>query len=128
SLNLRRVRRIYNKVCYQASRLKLMTWEEAVNYCRENHRDLVSITDLHQQRWVEARVKNASTDHVWLGLRYTCLMDLWFWLNDNLVTYENWAHSDGECDRCYYAAAMNKSGKWVKKADTEKFNFICALK
>uniref|UniRef100_A0A3Q3FB91 C-type lectin domain-containing protein n=1 Tax=Labrus bergylta TaxID=56723 RepID=A0A3Q3FB91_9LABR len=30
---------------------------EAVNYCRENHRDLVSITDLHQQRWVEARAK-----------------------------------------------------------------------
>uniref|UniRef100_A0A3Q3FM11 Secretory phospholipase A2 receptor-like n=1 Tax=Labrus bergylta TaxID=56723 RepID=A0A3Q3FM11_9LABR len=118
-------------VCYKDKVIlinEVMTWEEAVNYCRENHRDLVSITDLNQQRWVEARAKNASTDHVWLGLRYTCLMDLWFWLNDNLVTYENWAHSDGECDRCYYAAAMNKSGKWVKKADTETFNFICALK
>ncbi|XP_020510180.2 macrophage mannose receptor 1-like [Labrus bergylta] len=118
-------------VCYDDKVIlinEVMTWLDAVNYCRENHRDLVSITDLNQQRWVEARAKNASTDHVWLGLRYTCVMDLWFWLNDNLVTYENWAHSDGECDRCYYAAAMNKSGNWVKKADTETFNFICALK
>ncbi|XP_060887429.1 C-type mannose receptor 2-like [Labrus mixtus] len=118
-------------VCYKDKVIliqKVMMWQDAVNYCREHHRDLVSITDLNQQRWVEARAKNASTDHVWLGLRYTCVMDLWFWLNDHLVSYENWDRSDGECDKCYHAAAMTKSGKWVKKADTEKFNFICALK
>ncbi|XP_063751373.1 C-type mannose receptor 2-like, partial [Eleginops maclovinus] len=33
------------------------TWDEALDYCRENHHDLVSITDHHQQRWVEKRAK-----------------------------------------------------------------------
>ncbi|GLD64720.1 putative C-type lectin domain family 20 member A [Lates japonicus] len=59
------------------------TWEEALNYCRENHSDLVSITNPHQQRWVQRRAKKASTPLVWLGLRYTCTLDLWFWVNDH---------------------------------------------
>ncbi|GLD57321.1 macrophage mannose receptor 1-like protein [Lates japonicus] len=64
------------------------TWEEALNYCRENYSDLVSITNPHQQRWVQRRAKKASTPFVWSGLRYTCTLDLWFWVNDQLVCYD----------------------------------------
>ncbi|XP_034533078.1 macrophage mannose receptor 1-like [Notolabrus celidotus] len=104
-----------------------LTWEEALNYCREHHRDLVSITNPQQQKWVQARAKNASTDYVWLGLRYTCTMDLWFWVNDYLVCYDNWKTPDDGKDLCDYAAAMEKNGehKWVKKVDTNEFNFFC---
>ncbi|KAM6960335.1 putative C-type lectin domain family 20 member A [Tautogolabrus adspersus] len=120
-------------VCYDDKVIlinKRKTWEEAVNYCRENHLDLVSITNPHTQRWVAARAKKASGTHVWLGLRYTCFMDLWFWVSDQLLCYENWKDSDGVCgSECHHAAAMEvDGGKWVKKADTETFKFICALK
>ncbi|XP_037614188.1 macrophage mannose receptor 1-like [Sebastes umbrosus] len=106
-----------------------MEWMEALNYCRSNHRDLVSITNPHQQRWVQERAKKAVSEYVWLGLRYTCSMDSWFWVNDNLVCYENWA-SEEKADKCEMAAAMGKDGpnKWFKRADTSTFNFICALK
>ncbi|XP_013763501.1 natural killer cells antigen CD94-like, partial [Pundamilia nyererei] len=66
------------------------TWEEALDYCRESHRGLVSITNPYQQRWVEVIAKNASSPFVWLGLRYSCTLDLWFWVNDKLVCYEKW--------------------------------------
>ncbi|XP_034001457.1 C-type mannose receptor 2-like [Trematomus bernacchii] len=70
------------------------TWDEALTYCRENHRDLVSITDSHQQRWVQEGAKMADTEFVWLGMRYTCTLDLWFWVSNRLVCYHNWAQKD----------------------------------
>ncbi|KAL3063401.1 hypothetical protein OYC64_003047 [Pagothenia borchgrevinki] len=100
------------------------TWDEALDYCRANHSDLVSITDSHQQRWVEKRAKMADTEFVWLGMRYTCTLDLWFWVIDRLVCYHNWAQQE-KTEGCDRATAMERDGKWYKKADNEKFNFIC---
>ncbi|GLD57319.1 L-selectin-like protein [Lates japonicus] len=83
----------YVFICYDEELILIKeskTWEEALNYCRENHSDLVSITNPHQQRWVQRRAKKASTPFVWLGLRYTCTLGLWFWVNDQLVCYDKW--------------------------------------
>ncbi|KAL3046144.1 hypothetical protein OYC64_004202 [Pagothenia borchgrevinki] len=104
------------------------TWDEALTYCRENHRDLVSITDRHQQRWVQERAKMADTEFVWLGMRYTCTLDLWFWVIDCLVCYNNWAPEEKTRPvHCDMATVMKRDGKWYKKADNETFNFICAI-
>ncbi|XP_041635934.1 macrophage mannose receptor 1-like [Cheilinus undulatus] len=104
-----------------------LTWEQALYYCRDNYNDLVSITSARQQRWVQARAKNASTSHVWLGLRYTCTLDFWFWVSDEVVSYKNWAQ-EKETDDCDMSGAMAKDGdhKWFKMQDEEKFNFICS--
>ncbi|KAM9335370.1 killer cell lectin-like receptor subfamily B member 1B allele A [Symphorus nematophorus] len=106
-----------------------MTWEGALNYCRSHHDDLVSIPDSQQQERVQELAKNASTSFVWLGLRYTCTLDLWFWVNDKLVCYDNWAMNENT-ERCDMAAAMEKktTHKWIKKADNDIFNFICICK
>ncbi|XP_034006135.1 C-type mannose receptor 2-like isoform X1 [Trematomus bernacchii] len=101
------------------------TWDEALTYCRENHRDLVSITDSHQQRWVQERAKMADTEFVWLGMRYTCTLDLWLWVIDRLVCYDHWA-TDQMDEQCGMAGVMERDGEWYKKPDHKKFNFICA--
>ncbi|XP_047446061.1 C-type mannose receptor 2-like [Mugil cephalus] len=103
------------------------TWEEALNYCRDNYNDLVSITNLDEQRWVQERAKKASTPFVWLGLRYSCFLDFWFWVSDEVVSYKNWA-SDGKNDDCDMSGAMDTGGKhqWVKTIDNKEFNFICS--
>ncbi|XP_040887304.1 C-type mannose receptor 2-like [Toxotes jaculatrix] len=104
------------------------TWQQALNFCRKHHHDLVSITNLHQQRWVQERAKKANTDHIWLGLRYSCSLDLWFWVSDEFVCYDHWDPKQ-DPDKCYQSAAMMKRGPhhWLQKADTEEFNFICTL-
>ncbi|XP_055362932.1 macrophage mannose receptor 1-like [Betta splendens] len=107
---------------------KSLTWVEALNHCREKHHDLASITHEHQQKWVEARLKKASTDFVWLGLRYTCTLGFWFWVSDEVVDYQNWA-SNVTSDDCDMSAAINTgNNKWFKRPDNDTFNFICTKK
>ncbi|XP_054914694.1 C-type mannose receptor 2-like isoform X4 [Poeciliopsis prolifica] len=104
-------------------------WEDALYYCRDHHDDLVTITNMDDQRWIQEKVKNASTDYVWMGLHYAFTLDFWFWVSDEVVSYENWA-SDGQMDDCDMSGAMKTGGKhqWFKRNDDEKLNFICSKK
>ncbi|XP_043953408.1 C-type mannose receptor 2-like [Gambusia affinis] len=103
------------------------TWEEALTYCRDHHHDLVTITNMDDQRWIQEKVKKASTDYVWTGLRYTNTLDFWFWVSDEVVIYKNWAEGE-PMDDCDMSGAMETRGKhqWLGKNDGETFNFICS--
>ncbi|XP_047192056.1 macrophage mannose receptor 1 isoform X2 [Scophthalmus maximus] len=102
------------------------TWEDAWIYCRENYEDLVSITDARQLELIAARAKMADTDHVWLGLRYSCTLDLWFWVTGERFSYNRF-DSNQESNRCNAAIAMEMGGghMWFQRDDDEKLNFIC---
>uniref|UniRef100_A0A3B5PWD9 C-type lectin domain-containing protein n=1 Tax=Xiphophorus maculatus TaxID=8083 RepID=A0A3B5PWD9_XIPMA len=101
---------------------------DALYYCRDHHHDLVTITNMEDQRWIQEKVKNASTDYVWTGLRYTCTLDLWFWVSDEVVIYKNWAEGE-PMDDCDMSGAMETGGehKWFKRNDSDLFNFICSM-
>ncbi|XP_068569371.1 C-type mannose receptor 2-like [Cebidichthys violaceus] len=105
---------------------KNKTWEQALTYCRKNHRELVSITDPQKQGWVAEIAKGAETTHVWTGLRYTCTLGFWFWVSDETVLYKNW-ELQGEMDECDMSGAMKTGGEhtWSKKDASMEFNFIC---
>ncbi|KAI1901257.1 hypothetical protein AGOR_G00032460 [Albula goreensis] len=57
------------------------SWDEALSYCRQHNGDLVSVSTEQLQHWVEIMAQNASTAHVWLGLRYSCALHFWFWVS-----------------------------------------------
>lgn len=104
------------------------TWEDALEYCRTNHQDLVSITSLEDQILVQEKAKNASTSHIWMGLRYTCTLGLWFWVTDEAISYENWTQDPKkECDA---SGAVDRGGrhKWFSYTDSMEFNFICTIR
>uniref|UniRef100_A0A3B3CS97 C-type lectin domain-containing protein n=2 Tax=Oryzias melastigma TaxID=30732 RepID=A0A3B3CS97_ORYME len=117
-------------ICYEDHVILInesRTWEEALYYCRHHYNDLVTITNLDDQRWVQEKTKNATTPYVWTGLRYTCTLGFWFWVSDEVVRYKNWA-SPEQVNECDMSGAMETGGehKWVKKHDEEKFNFFCS--
>ncbi|XP_028261649.1 C-type mannose receptor 2-like [Parambassis ranga] len=119
-------------ICYEDKVILVKqnkTWEEALEHCRQYHYELASITDLNQQRWIQDRAKQADTEHVWMGLRYTCTLGFWFWITDEVVSYKNWA-PNGQRDECDMSGAMETKGqhKWISKPDGEMFNFICFKK
>uniref|UniRef100_A0A3B5Q0E4 C-type lectin domain-containing protein n=1 Tax=Xiphophorus maculatus TaxID=8083 RepID=A0A3B5Q0E4_XIPMA len=103
------------------------TWEDALTYCRENHHDLVTITNMDDQRWIQEKVKKASTDYVWTGLHYACTLDLWFWVSDEMVIYKNWAEGE-PMDDCDMSGAMEtkRDHQWFKRNDSDLLNFICS--
>ncbi|XP_023202171.1 C-type mannose receptor 2-like [Xiphophorus maculatus] len=117
-------------ICYDDKMIlikEVMNWEDALYYCRDHHHDLVTITNMDDQIWIQKKVKEASTPFVWMGLRYTCTLDFWFWVSDEMVRYKNWAKGE-PMDDCDMSGAMETRGKhqWFKRNDTEKFNFICS--
>ncbi|KAL0966849.1 hypothetical protein UPYG_G00300920 [Umbra pygmaea] len=110
------------------------TWWDARSYCRQNHKDLVSVTSEKVQRWVEAKAKKASTPHVWLGLRYSSFYT-WPCVRGDPTCYHNWAPGNGTfMDTCDENAvgrfgAVQRDGphQWVGLPDTEQLNFICSV-
>uniref|UniRef100_UPI003AAED0E4 macrophage mannose receptor 1-like isoform X2 n=1 Tax=Centroberyx gerrardi TaxID=166262 RepID=UPI003AAED0E4 len=106
-----------------------MTWNEAMSYCREHHVDLVYITAKEIHEWVAEKAKNATSSHVWLGLRYSCSFDFWFWIKSYAGCYQNWAPGQGPEGQygCGITGAIEATGgqQWVGLPETEKLNFIC---
>ncbi|XP_029555278.1 secretory phospholipase A2 receptor-like [Salmo trutta] len=106
------------------------TWSEALWYCRDREMELVSAHNHRIQHWVQQRAKKASSPYVWLGLRYTCTLDFWFWVNGEESCFHNWADGEGYSTRkeqCGNTGAIERDGgKWVGLPETDKFNFICS--
>ncbi|XP_063042976.1 macrophage mannose receptor 1-like [Engraulis encrasicolus] len=119
-----------NFICYEDKYILVKeqkTWKEALEYCREHHEDLVSVSSEQIQRWVAGWAKGASTPYVWVGLRYSCNLGFWFWVSGEIICYDNWA-SDQERDRgCTHkvGAVNRKGGKWVSFEENAEHNFIC---
>ncbi|KAL7875541.1 hypothetical protein AOLI_G00105040 [Acnodon oligacanthus] len=121
-------------VCYKKLPLILInqnkTWREALSYCSENHVDLVSVHTEEIQRWVETAVYYASTANVWMGLRHTCTLNVWFWVKGEFVCYQNWAPGFGtgveDCSGGERTGAVQSGSKqWVSLPEDQRLNFIC---
>ncbi|XP_062410763.1 macrophage mannose receptor 1-like [Sardina pilchardus] len=103
------------------------TWREALQYCREHHVDLVSVTSERVQRWVSELAKGASTAHVWVGLLHSCGLG-WFWVCGQTVCYNNWTqgHEQVESFHQGVGAVESGGGQWVSNlTKTDQLNFIC---
>ncbi|XP_039505349.1 macrophage mannose receptor 1-like [Pimephales promelas] len=108
-----------------------LTWTEALRYCRQNYTDLVSVHSVQMQEEVMNVVKRASTEAVWLGLRHSCTVGLWFWVSGETVCYQNWAPGNGtdeDCESTVRSGAVQTGGdqRWISRPEHDKLNFICS--
>uniref|UniRef100_A0A672NIH0 Si:dkey-83f18.6 n=1 Tax=Sinocyclocheilus grahami TaxID=75366 RepID=A0A672NIH0_SINGR len=125
----------YPFVCHEDKLIVIrenLTWSEALRYCRQNHVDLVSVHSEEIQRRVMNVVKRASTAAVWLGLRHSHILGVWFWVNGETVCYQNWAPGNGtseeDCEHTVRSGAVQSGGdqRWISRPETHKLNFICS--
>ncbi|KAJ0055875.1 hypothetical protein NL108_014163, partial [Boleophthalmus pectinirostris] len=114
-------------ICYDDFMILIkenMTWEEALYYCRRNHRDLAVMSNEQLCRMARERAHMADSEFVWVGLHYTCFLEAWIWVDGNYVYNSKW---DGkEPSQCGFNGAMARGGnKWFGKPTENKYNFIC---
>ncbi|KAK2913277.1 hypothetical protein Q8A67_001676 [Cirrhinus molitorella] len=105
-----------------------LTWSEALRHCRQNHMDLVSVHSEKIQHRVMNVVKRASTEAVWLGLRHSHILGIWFWVSGRTVCYQNWAPGNGTSEEDTMRSGAVQSGgdqHWISRPETDKLNFIC---
>ncbi|XP_062372613.1 secretory phospholipase A2 receptor-like [Sardina pilchardus] len=117
-------------ICYEDNLVLVRenkTWREALQYCREHHVDLVSVTSERVQRWVSERAKGASTAHVWVGLLHSYGVG-WYWVCGQTVCYSNWIPGQEQVESFHQGVGAVESGggQWVSNlTKTYQLNFIC---
>ncbi|KAL1276650.1 hypothetical protein QQF64_036273 [Cirrhinus molitorella] len=125
----------YPFVCHEDKLILIkenLMWSEALRYCRQNRMDLVSVHSEKIQRRVMNVAKGASTAAVWLGLRHSCTVGIWFWVSGETVCYHNWAPGNGtseeDCEHAVRSGAVQSGGdqRWISRPETDKLNFICS--
>ncbi|KAK7879747.1 hypothetical protein WMY93_030674 [Mugilogobius chulae] len=99
-----------------------LSFEDALVYCRRNHRDLAVMSHRQLQRMVRERAKKADTPMVWVGLFFVCFFEEWFWVDGNFVYDSKW--NDGKEPReCNLAGAVKSDGtnnKWFGEHMSKK--------
>ncbi|XP_056318843.1 secretory phospholipase A2 receptor-like [Danio aesculapii] len=124
----------YPFVCHEDQLIVIqqnLSWSEALRYCRQHHVDLVSVQSVEMQYEVMNVVKLASTEAVWLGLRHSWALGIWFWVSGQTVCYQNWAPGNGtseeDCEPTVRSGAVQSGGDqtWISRPETHKLNFIC---
>uniref|UniRef100_A0A3P9D0Q0 C-type lectin domain-containing protein n=1 Tax=Maylandia zebra TaxID=106582 RepID=A0A3P9D0Q0_9CICH len=103
------------------------TWEKALNYCENNYKGLVSITNPEVQGLVQETAKDADSPYVWIGLSYRCTLGLWLWVSDYVVCYDKWA-TERKTEGCDMSAGVDRGGQheWFSRRNNETYNFICS--
>lgn len=103
-----------------------MAWEEALEYCKETHTTLTSLTSETENLLTLKEIQQGTvTDRVWIGLCF--LADRWLWVDGSPLIYEAWSVGDREhqCPGRNYCGAINKNGVWENLDCKEKLSFIC---
>nr|XP_014351904.1 PREDICTED: C-type mannose receptor 2-like [Latimeria chalumnae] len=99
------------------------TWFEALEICRENYTDLVSV---HSQQEME-KIRNVSgTIQFWIGLYH----NVWQWSNGDPAPFQNWNTGEpnnvGNAENCVGMRIRNPGvGKWNDSRCSEETYFLC---
>ncbi|XP_067308075.1 macrophage mannose receptor 1-like [Pseudorasbora parva] len=102
------------------------TWDEALDYCRQNHIDLASLSSKTIMEDAIYKTIKSQTAYAWTGLRF--MAGHWFWVSGDDLQYKAWS-AEGELTcpagnlRC---GALDRDKKVWKPTDCEeRNNFLC---
>lgn len=115
--------------CFQSSMVLVKekkTWEEAMEQCRHQNSNLVSLpSESTLVRTLQTSME-AQTDHVWTGLRY--LAGSWLWIDGDDIEYQDWSQEEmPECPATNrQCGVLSLEGKhWNSWDCVDKLNFVC---
>ncbi|CAB1345756.1 unnamed protein product [Coregonus sp. 'balchen'] len=106
-----------------------MYWEQALEYCNNNHDGLLRIETAEDLEAIKQKFKGTDfTGPMWVGLRQSRLFGFWVWTNGLPVGWSNW-HGDKQPEQPlsnHCGAMATVAGyKWSDQDCLSKRFFIC---
>ncbi|XP_063042591.1 uncharacterized protein LOC134437076 [Engraulis encrasicolus] len=113
-----------------------LSWFDALLHCRSFYRDLLTLRDPEEQRYIEDNLLNTAasttttTTHMWLGLRRRMLSTHWYWMNGEGMGHSSWEgghpryHETPGTSTCG-AIATRGQHLWSDQPCEEKLFFLC---
>ncbi|XP_013379605.1 macrophage mannose receptor 1-like [Lingula anatina] len=117
--------------CYKVVKDKKQ-WSLAINACRREGGDLVSILSANENNFVSSLTGEMGYDpkEIWLGLNSKRMFNQYEWTDDSVVTFTSWKerepsghHGNGQCVSLLTTA--EDIGKWKNNDCDQWLPFIC---
>ncbi|XP_066578250.1 rheacalcin-2-like [Amia ocellicauda] len=106
-------------------------WKEALQYCRTNHTNLLSIINekQHQHLLKKLHKEAGPPDMVWLGLKKHMAYQHWYWTDEQPLQYSRWAEGQPSYpfdELCGAAQQVSdKDYQWHDTCCYQKLSFVC---
>uniref|UniRef100_A0A3Q1GYY0 Mannose receptor, C type 2 n=1 Tax=Anabas testudineus TaxID=64144 RepID=A0A3Q1GYY0_ANATE len=112
--------------CYQFNFQATLSWNEARLSCQQQGADLLSITKLHEQTYINGFLTGYSAA-LWIGLNDLDINGGWQWSDSSPLRYLNWEqeqpnHADEE--NCA-VIRTESSGRWQNRDCSVALPYIC---
>ncbi|XP_066578870.1 adhesion G protein-coupled receptor E1 isoform X2 [Amia ocellicauda] len=107
------------------------SWKEALQYCRTNHMNLLSIINEKQHQDLLEKLNNEAgpPDVVWMGLKKHMAWQRWYWTDKQPLQYSHWAEGqpshpfDELCGSVQRVS--DKDYEWHDVCCYQNLSFIC---
>ncbi|XP_044188034.1 C-type mannose receptor 2 [Thunnus albacares] len=112
--------------CYQFNFQATLSWSEARISCQQQGADLLSITKLHEQTYINGLLTGYSAA-LWIGLNDLDINGGWQWADSSPLKYLNWEqdqpnHADEE--NCA-VLRTESSGRWQNRDCSVALPYVC---
>uniref|UniRef100_A0A8C7H9W9 Mannose receptor C-type 2 n=1 Tax=Oncorhynchus kisutch TaxID=8019 RepID=A0A8C7H9W9_ONCKI len=112
--------------CYQFNFQATLSWSEARISCQQQGADLLSVTKLHEQTYINGLLTGYSAA-LWIGLNDLDITGGWQWADSSPLKYLNW-----ENDQPSHAEEVNcavirteSSGRWQNRDCSVALPYVC---
>uniref|UniRef100_A0A8C9SHM3 Phospholipase A2 receptor 1 n=1 Tax=Scleropages formosus TaxID=113540 RepID=A0A8C9SHM3_SCLFO len=117
--------------CYQFNLYTIMTWSQAHTSCRAQGGDLLSITDLAEQKYIQDRLSDVGVT-VWIGLNHLNEKAGWHWSDGSPLVLVNFTEGKSFCvsaashqDRQCGVYSSTSGYQWQSLSCESALPYIC---
>ncbi|KAM4531180.1 C-type mannose receptor 2 [Odontesthes bonariensis] len=112
--------------CYQFNFQATLSWSEARLSCQQQGADLLSITKLHEQTYINGLLTGYSAA-LWIGLNDLDISGGWQWSDSSPLKYLNWEPEQpnhAEEENCV-VIRTESSGRWQNRDCSVALPYVC---
>ncbi|XP_043530575.1 C-type mannose receptor 2-like [Chiloscyllium plagiosum] len=115
--------------CYQFNFQSTLSWSEARISCQQQNSDLLSITELHEQTYINGLLTGYSAT-LWIGLNDLDIDGGWQWSDGSPLKYLNWERDQpaNSFEENCGVIRTESSGRWQNKDCGIARPYVCKKK